>query len=151
MGVLLKRSWAWTGCTASFEHAVKLQNPFPRNILFGMAYGCDGSRGPHMTGLHSAMLHMRPLWRLIHGYGLEGDLCLFAGLRLSLRFHIRWDAVLMLFISTFTILSRHSLPYKSTLQLSKAVLLWLFSRVVVSHKSILCLFSAIIELLRSST
>lgn len=49
-----------------------------RNILVGMAYGCDGSRGSHMTGLQSAMLHSKQLRRLIHGYGLEGDFCLFA-------------------------------------------------------------------------
>ncbi len=132
--------WAWTNCTTtSFGRAVKLRNPLSRNILFGMAYGCDGSRVPHMTGLQSAMLRSRQLWRLTHGYGFEGGFCLFADLKLSLRFHIRWDAVHFSFISIYTILSRHSLPYTSTLQPSKSVLLWLVSRVTVSHKSILCL------------
>lgn len=50
-----------------------------------------------MTGLQSAMLHSKQLRRLIHGYARE-DFCLFADPKMSIRFHIRWDAVHLSFI-----------------------------------------------------
>lgn len=46
-----------------------------RNILSGMSHhGCDGSEDPQ-TAVKSAMLGSKMVWRLIHGYGLEGDFC----------------------------------------------------------------------------
>lgn len=46
-----------------------------RNILLGVSHhGCDASEDPQ-TAVKSAMLCSKMVWRIVHGYGLEGNFC----------------------------------------------------------------------------